>query len=112
MQNSMRNAANAYAASAAHRSLRQQEADVFRHANARLRHSRGEAEQTRAIADNRLLWLTVMDLMKDPTNRLPVDLRASILSVGMAVQREMESPAPNVEFLIGINEDIAAGLAS
>ncbi len=64
-----------------------------------------------AIADNRRLWLTVADLMRDPLNALPEDLRASIVSVGMAVQREMEQESPDFDFLIGINENIAAGLS-
>lgn len=40
------------------------------------------------------------------------DLRASIISVGLAVQREMEVAVPDFDFLIGINENIAAGLSS
>jgi flagellar biosynthesis regulator FlaF len=53
----------------------------------------------------------VAGLMRDPLNALPEDLRASIVSVGMAVQREMEQESPDFEFLIGINENIAAGLS-
>lgn len=112
MQNGMRTATQAYAAASARRSVRQQEADVFRFANARLRHAQGDADQARALADNKRLWSMVIDLMKDPTNALPVSLRASILSVGLTVQREMEKTDPNFDFLIGINEDIAAGLAN
>jgi len=33
------------------------------------------------------------------------------VSVGLAVQREMQRDAPDFDFLIGINEDIAAGLS-
>jgi hypothetical protein len=29
----------------------------------------------------------------------------------MAVQREMDSPAPDFDFLIAVNENIAAGLS-
>jgi flagellar biosynthesis regulator FlaF len=68
--------------------------------------------KTRALADNRLLWVTVNDLMRDPRNGLPNQLRASIVSVGLAVQREMEREQPNFEFLITINENMAAGLSS
>ena len=46
--------------------------------------------RVQAIADNRRLWMTVTDLMRDPLNALPPDLRASIVSVGLAVQREMQ----------------------
>ena len=67
--------------------------------------------QVRALADNARLWTTVIDLMRDPENALPAELRASIVSVGMAVQREMQRDAPDFDFLIGVNEDIAAGLS-
>jgi flagellar protein FlaF len=64
-----------------------------------------------AIADNRRLWATVSDLMRDPANALPTELRASIVSVGIAVQREMTRDNPDLDFLISINDNIAAGLA-
>ena len=48
--------------------------------------------------------------MRDPLNALPQELRASIVSVGLAVQREMDRDAPDFDFLIAINENIAAGL--
>ena len=50
--------------------------------------------------------------MRDPLNALPVELRASIVSVGLIVQREMDREAPDFDFLIAINENIAAGLSS
>ena len=50
--------------------------------------------------------------MRDPRNALPDELRASIVSVGLAVQREMDRVAPNFDFLISINENFAAGLSS
>ncbi len=113
MQNGMAMARRAYAASSAHRSPREQEAEVFRRAVAALRNGRGgnPVVQVRALADNARLWTTVIDLMRDPENALPAELRASIVSVGMAVQREMQRDAPDFDFLIGVNEDIAAGLS-
>jgi flagellar biosynthesis regulator FlaF len=48
--------------------------------------------------------------MRDPLNALPQELRASIVSVGAAVQREMDQEKPDFDFLIAINENIAAGL--
>ena len=71
----------------------------------------GTTNRVQAIADNRRLWVTVSDLMRDPTNALPSDLRASIVSVGIAVQREMTRDNPDLDFLISINDNIAAGLA-
>jgi flagellar biosynthesis regulator FlaF len=49
--------------------------------------------------------------MSDPNNALPESLRASIISVGLSVQREMDHDSPDFDFLITINENIAAGLA-
>ncbi len=109
----MTRATNAYQQAATHRSVREQEADVFRQATGGLRAARGadNLHRARAIADNRRLWLTVNDLVSDPGNALPTELRASILSVGISVRREMESINPDFEFLISINEHMAAGLA-
>lgn len=106
-------AIQAYKTAARYRSQRDQEADVFRHAVAGLRNARGagQIQQIRALADNRRLWMTVTDLMRDPTNALPEPLRASIISVGLSVQREMERETPDYDFLITINEDLVAGLA-
>jgi flagellar biosynthesis regulator FlaF len=49
--------------------------------------------------------------MRDPLNALPQDLRASIVPVAMAVQREMQKDRPDFDFLIEINENIAVALA-
>jgi flagellar biosynthesis activator protein FlaF len=109
----MNRAADAYQQAASHRGLREQEAEVFRHATGALRAARDSEslQRTRAIADNRRLWLAVHDLVSDPDNALPASLRASIVSVGLAVQREMERESPDLEFLISINENITAGLS-
>ena len=107
-------AARAYEAAATHRSAREQESDVFRRAIGALKLAR-DAEpfsRTRALADNRRLWLAVTDLMRDPRNALPEELRASIVSVGIAVQREMDRATPNFDFLISINEHFAEGLSA
>ena len=103
----------AYQQAARHRSVRDQEADVFRRVNATLRAAEGGDALARslAVADNGRLWLAVMDLVRDPANRLPAPLRASLLSVGHAVQREMAGATPDFGFVIGVNEQIAAGLA-
>src|SRR5450631_1999611 len=73
-------AARAYEASSNHRSPREQEADVFRRANGALKAARvaEPISRTRALSDNRLLWLAVDNLMRDPMNALPQELRASI----------------------------------
>ena len=106
-------ALEAYRATSRLRSQREQEADVFRQATAALKAARTGSmiQQVRALADNRRLWITVGDLMRDPRNALPQPLRAAILSVGLTVQREMDQVAPDFNFLIAINESITAGLA-
>jgi flagellar protein FlaF len=106
-------AIQAYRTASRYRSQRDQEADVFRRATAALRSAQdaGPIQQVRALADNRRLWITVLDLMRDPSNQLPQPLRASIISVGLAVQRDMEQESPDFDFLISINESITAGLA-
>lgn len=111
MQN-VNSAIQAYKAASRYRSQRAQEADVFRHAIASLRGARGGSaiQKIRALADNRRLWMTVCDLLRDPDNALPEKLRASILSIGKTVQREMDQDRPDFDFLISINDHIAAGL--
>jgi flagellar protein FlaF len=109
----MTRAARAYHSAGTHRSQREQEADVFRHTIGALKLARDASpiQRVRAIADNRRLWLTVTDLMYAPDSRLPAELRASIVSVGITVQREMDREQPNFDFLIEINRSIAEGLS-
>ena len=106
-------ASRAYQASARHRSQREQDADVFRRANAALRAAvDGDgAAHIRALADNRQLWTMVVDLARDPANPLPAPLRGQLMSVGLAVAREMDAPAPDLPFLMQVNNDVAAGLS-
>ena len=111
--NSHQTAARAYRAASESRSLREQEADVFRHASRVLRAARtaGPVAQARAVADNRRLWSLVTILVRDEENQLPVPLRAQLASLSLAVQRELDGPDPDFDFVVGINENIAAGLA-
>jgi flagellar biosynthesis regulator FlaF len=106
-------AARAYRTASARRGPREQEADVFRRVTGALRAARGGTalNQTKALADNSRLWMMIGDLLRDPDNALPAPLRASIVSVGQALQREMREPAPDFAFLIAVNEDITAGLS-
>lgn len=107
-------AARAYQAAADTRTLREQEADVFRRATASLRAARGAGPvaQARAVADNRRLWSLVSILVLDAENQLPSSLRAQIASIGMVVQRELDAPEPDLDFVMGVNEQMAAGLSS
>ncbi len=87
---------------------------MFLRVNALLRGARsaGQLERRKAVADNDRLWITLLDLLRDPENQLPPPLRASMISVGLAVQRESALVEPDLGFLIGINEQVAAGLTS
>jgi flagellar biosynthesis regulator FlaF len=107
-------AINAYSTASRFSSIRDQEAQIFRQVAATLASAQGAGpiKQARALADNRRLWMTLSDLMRDPGDVLPEPLRATILSVGLAVQREMDVASPDVGFLVSINESVATGLAN
>lgn len=104
----------AYATSVSHRGPRAQEADLFRRITGALRASQslGPIAKTRALADNRRLWLAVCDLMRDPANQLPDVLRARIVAIGKAVLRELDSDRPNIDFLANVNDQIADALTN
>jgi flagellar biosynthesis regulator FlaF len=105
-------AARAYRARSADRNLREQEADVFRRVTGALRASQsGDVlQRTKALADTNLLWSTLIAVLADPDNSLPAPLRGSIVSVGLAVKRELDLPKPDIAFLIAVNEQITLGL--
>ncbi len=107
-------AARSYRAASASRSMREQEADVFRRATGALRACRdaGRVDQVRALADNRRVWNMVGALVKDPENRLDATLKGTLVSITIAVQREMDSGSPDFDFLIAVNENISAGLSA
>lgn len=91
---------------------REQEADVIRRVTGGLR-SALEQEgiaRARAIADNRRLWIALDASLRHPANQLPQETKLTMLQVGRAVMREMENPAPDLGFLIEINEQLASGL--
>jgi flagellar biosynthesis regulator FlaF len=108
-----RQATRAYQVAAAARSPREQEADLFRDVNAALRTSRASTPmaKARAIADNNRLWSLVDILLRDADNQMPLGLRAQVVSLGLAVRRELGRKEPDFDFVIGINEHIAAGLS-
>ena len=106
-------AANAYQAAQRTRNPRDREADVFLRVNAVLRAARqgDDITRCRALADNELLWTSVLGVIRDPANGLPAALRGGIVSLGLAVQRETSQKAPDLDFLIEMNEHMAAGLS-
>jgi flagellar biosynthesis regulator FlaF len=106
-------ARQAYEAAVRFRSQRDQEADVFRHATLALKAARdaGALARIRALADNRRLWITVGDVVRDSENALPEDTKAGIVSMALTVHRELDQESPDFDFLIGINENMTAALS-
>ena len=66
--------------------------------------------RVRAIAEARRLWLHTATLCADPDNHLPQVLRAQIISVALAILREIDGESPNVAWLAEITRTIAEGL--
>ncbi|MFL5332883.1 MAG: flagellar biosynthesis regulator FlaF [Geminicoccaceae bacterium] len=91
---------------------KQMEAEVFARATRAIRAAEGAdpLARTRALADNRRLWDAVHAAVIDPTNALPVPLRAQIAGVALAVLRECEAPEPDLGFVAEVNDQFAAGL--
>jgi flagellar protein FlaF len=91
---------------------REQEADVFRRVTGALKASLGHEgiARARAIADNRRLWIALDASLRHPANQLPQETKLTMLQIGRTVMREMESPIPDIDFLIEINEQLASGL--
>jgi flagellar biosynthesis regulator FlaF len=103
----------AYGATRAALDPREQEADIIRRVTGGLRAVQGcdGPALMRAVADNRRLWLAMEAALVHPANQLPAAMRAGLISLGRAEQREMERPEPDIAFLIEVNEQVAAGLA-
>lgn len=102
-----------YGATQQTRSLRDQEADVFRRVNYSLKAAlNGDAiERARAVADNRRLWLAIETALVNPDNLLPEVTRVSIMRLGRLIQREMQSQEPDIPFLVEMNDQMIAGLS-
>ena len=107
-------AARAYASATAARSWRSQEADIFRQVNYRLTAARAGTpmDRTRALADTARLWNAMTAYLQDPLNALPIGTRTGLLSIGHTVERCLADASPDFDFLIAVNENIAAGLAA
>ena len=99
-------ALRAYGAASTLRSQKEQDADVFRRMNFKLRSAsvRPESETLPRVQ-------AVVTLVRDPENPLPLPLRAQIASVGQAVLNNCNGTEPSLEFMISVNNAIAAGLA-
>ena len=102
-----------YGATQRTRTLREQEADVFRRVNYGLKAAltSDPIDRARAISDNRRLWFAIEAALVNPDNQLPEITRVGIMRLGRSVQREMENLEPDINFLIDINEQMIAGLS-
>lgn len=91
---------------------REQEADVFRRVTGALKVALEQEGivRARAIADNRRLWIALEASIRHPANQLPQQTKVTMLNVGRAVLREMESTQPDLGFLIEVNEQVTEGL--
>jgi flagellar biosynthesis activator protein FlaF len=91
---------------------REQEADVFRRVTGALKAAleKDGIARARAIADNRRLWIALDASLRHPANLLPQETRVTMIQVGRTVMREMENAAPDLAFLIEINEQLTSGL--
>lgn len=90
------------------------EAQVFRRVLYQLEMAEqaSELEQVKALADMRVLWLTVSGLVNDPDNQLPPALQQSLQQLATAVIAELDLPAAeqNRPWLIQVTTQIAEGL--
>jgi flagellar biosynthesis regulator FlaF len=102
-----------YGATQQTRSLREQEADVFRRVNFGLKAALNsdQIDRARAVADNRRLWFAIEAALVNPENQLPEETRVGIMRLGRGVQREMDTKEPDIAFLIDINDQMIAGLS-
>lgn len=92
------------------------EAEVFRRVAFVLRQNRetGGVGLAKAIADARVLWMTVHDLVSDDGNHLPTELRQSIARLARTLLAEMDKPMAlvDVEILALTTIRVAEGLES
>ena len=93
-------------------SSKQMEAEVFARATRSIREleAGNPLARARAAADNRRLWDAVHGAVVDATNGLPIELRAQIAGVALAVMRECAQAEPDFPFIAEVNEHTAAGL--
>ena len=91
---------------------REQEADVFRRVTGALKAAleKDGIPRARAIADNRRLWIALDASLRHPAKPLPQATKVTMIQVGRTVMREMENAAPDLAFLIEINEQLTSGL--
>lgn len=100
----------AYGSAATLRNQRDQDAEIIRRVSSALCRASDEISRTRALADVKMLWQTILAANHDPRNPLPIPLRAQIVSVAQSVLRAAIQETPDFDFLAEINDHFANGL--
>ena len=75
------------------------------------------AEYSKALRFNHLLWTIIQADLTDPENQLPPEMKANVMSLSIFVDKQTtkalrSSSANDLEVLININRNLAAGLRS
>ncbi len=88
------------------------EAQVFRRVLYQLQQDSSALEQSKALADLRLVWLTVLGLVTDPDNQLPPSLQSNLQQLAQAVITELNLPVAEQDrsWLLQVTTQIAEGL--
>src|SRR5438128_2740341 len=100
------------------RTPREQERDIIALVTQRLRAAQAAKDDAillaRAISDNTTVWYILVSDLSSEGNQLPIELRAQIVSVGLAVIRECEKlnkTDVDLDFLVSVNQAIIDGLS-
>jgi flagellar biosynthesis regulator FlaF len=90
------------------------EAQVFRRVLYQLEQAApgSELEQIKALADVRVLWLTVLGLVTDPDSHLALPLQKGLEQLAYAVIAELDLPVAEQDraWLVQVTSQIAEGL--
>ncbi|MBI3515759.1 MAG: flagellar biosynthesis regulator FlaF [Proteobacteria bacterium] len=100
------------------RTPREQERDVIALVTQRLRAASAAKDDAillaRAVSDNTTVWYILVSDLSSEGNQLPIELRAQIVSVGLAIIRECEKlnkAEVDLDLLISVNQAIIDGLS-
>ncbi|MFC3126551.1 flagellar biosynthesis regulator FlaF [Pseudoroseomonas globiformis] len=95
--------------------LRAAEAGAFRRALTLLEMARADGRpmaRAEAVMVTGLLWDAVLASAAGPNSLLPAELREGLASLARSVLEEVGRPKPDLDFLILVNGEILAGLAT
>jgi len=93
---------------------REREAKLFERMRGRVLLAMKEEDfslsRARTLADLHRLWTHVATLVSDDDNKLPTELRARIVSVAMAMLRDIDGDSPDLDFQAEVLQNFAEGL--